>query len=156
MTDTATEDGPNRRSIKNILVNPQQQLKYSFALVAGCCLSVILFLMVVVFQIKQTIAAMGLAYQLDGDVIDAIQGALTSAVYVSILLAVAIAFLAVLMGIRMSHRVYGPIVAIKRHIANLSEGNYKARLSLRRNDDLLEIRDALNALAEALEKRHSK
>ncbi len=151
-----SQNGANRRSYKNIMVNPKQQLRFSLILVTGSCLSVILFLMVVVFQVKQTLTTLGVAYRLDPEVILAIQSALTSAVYVSILLAAGVTFLSVMVGIRLSHRIYGPVVSIKRHMAALSEGNYKARLTLRKHDDLLDIRDSLNALSEALEKRHSK
>lgn len=154
--ETAEQDGRNRRSFKNIMVNPKQQLRYSFVVVTGCCLSVIAFLMVVVFQVKQTMATLAVAYRLDTEVVTAIQSALTSAVYVSILLAVGVTFLSVLVGIRLSHRIYGPVVAIKRHIGALTEGDYKVRLTLRKHDDLLEIRDSLNQLAEALEQRHSR
>jgi signal transduction histidine kinase len=156
MSQAATEDGANRRSVKNILVNPRRQLKFSLALVVGCSLSVILFLMVVVFQVKQTITTLGLAYRLDADVVGAIQSALTSAVYVSMLLAFGVTGLAFVIGIRLSHRIYGPIVAINRYIDSLTEGNYKARLTLRKDDDLTEIRDSLNKLAESLEKRNSR
>jgi len=156
MSEAEQQDGSNRRSFKNIMVNPKQQLRYSFVVVTGCCLSVILFLMVVVFQVKQTMTTLAVAYRLDSEVVTAIQAALTSAVYVSILLACGVTFLSVLVGIRLSHRIYGPVVSIKRHIGQLAGGDYKARLTLRKHDDLLDIRDSLNSLAEALEKRHSR
>lgn len=61
---------------------------------------------------------------------------------------------ALVTGFVLSHRMYGPLVSIKRHIAQLREGDYSARLSLRQTDDLSEMRDALNDLAGALETRH--
>lgn len=56
--------------------------------------------------------------------------------------------------IRLSHRVFGPFVPIKRHIAELAAGNYSSRFRLRRDDELGEIMEALNELAEALEARN--
>lgn len=155
MAETMTED-INRRSIKNIMVRPKQQLRFSLALVTICCMSVILFLLVVVFQMKQTLATLALAYRLDVEVVTAIQGSLTSAVYVSLGLTAGVTALAFAVGIRLSHRIYGPIVAINRFIGSMEEGNYKSRMTLRKDDDLIEIKDALNKLAEALEKRHSR
>ena len=61
---------------------------------------------------------------------------------------------ALVTGFVLSHRMYGPLVSIKRHIAHLREGDYSARLSLRQTDDMSEMRDALNDLAAALETRH--
>ena len=59
-----------------------------------------------------------------------------------------------LTGVVISHRIFGPIVSMKRHIASLREGQYTARLQMRESDDLVELKDALNDLAAALEARH--
>ena len=61
---------------------------------------------------------------------------------------------ALVSGVVLSHRLFGPLISIKRHIASLREGQYSARLQLRENDDLAEIKDSLNDLAAALEQRH--
>jgi methyl-accepting chemotaxis protein len=156
MVDSVANSGADRRSLKNFMVRPRQQLRYSLALVTGCCLSVILFLMIVVFQMKQTINTLSLAYRLDPEIVVSVQGALSSAVYVALLLAAGVIGLAFIVGIRLSHRIYGPLVSINRFIEELAGGNYKSRMTLRKDDDLIEIRDSLNNLAESLEKRHSR
>ena len=157
MTDiNVPEDASNRRSLKNILVNPKKQLRFSLILVTGSSLTVVLFLLVVVFQMKQTLLTLGIIYRFDLEIVTAMQSALTSAVYVSLLLTAMVTFLSVLVGIRLSHRIYGPMVAINRHLSELAGGDYKRRVTLRKDDDFLEIQDSLNALAEALEKRHPK
>ena len=57
------------------------------------------------------------------------------------------------MGVRLSNRIYGPLVPMLRHIQNLKQGIYSSRVVLRQNDELIELRDALNELAAALEAR---
>jgi len=54
-------------------------------------------------------------------------------------------------GVRLSHRIAGPIVQIKRVIEQASKGEYKSRIQLRSNDYLHEIGDELNLLLEKLE-----
>lgn len=59
-------------------------------------------------------------------------------------------------GIKVSNRIYGPLIPINRHIQNLKDGHYGSRMVLRRHDELTEIRDGLNELAAILEARHPK
>lgn len=156
MSESSTQMDPNRRFTRNIIVNPARQMRFAMALVTGCCVSVILFLTVIVFQVKQTVANMATVYRLDPEVHNSIQQVLTSAVYMSLFLTVAVTALAMIVGLKMSHRIYGPLVSIKRFIGELAEGKYSGRLSLRKNDDMSDIKDALNLLAEALEKRNAR
>ncbi len=68
--------------------------------------------------------------------------------------ACALSVFALVAGVVLSHRLFGPLVSINRHIATLREGQYSARLQLRSSDDMSELKDSLNDLAEALERRH--
>lgn len=54
-------------------------------------------------------------------------------------------------GVRLSHRIAGPIVQIKRVLERAVKGEYKSRIQLRSNDYLHEIGDELNLLLEKLE-----
>ena len=52
-----------------------------------------------------------------------------------------------------SHRIFGPVVPIRRTIQKLTSGDYSTRINLRLSDEFKNIADDLNHLAEALEKR---
>jgi len=52
-----------------------------------------------------------------------------------------------------SHRIYGPIIPIRRHIQSLVDGNYSSHISMRAGDHLKEVVDDLNRLAEVLENK---
>jgi HAMP domain-containing protein len=49
-----------------------------------------------------------------------------------------------------SHRIFGPVVPIRRHLARLIAGNYDEKMTLRKNDEFKEIARDLNRLAEVL------
>ncbi len=70
--------------------------------------------------------------------------------------AFALGLFCIILGIRLSNRLYGPLIPLQRHIRNLIEGHYGSRVVLRRNDELTELRDSLNELAAVLEARHPK
>ena len=55
--------------------------------------------------------------------------------------------------IYFTHKMVGPTVAFRRHIAALKEGRYDAKIKLRRGDAFNEVASALNELSDVL---HSK
>ena len=54
-------------------------------------------------------------------------------------------------GMRLSHRIVGPMVQIQRVLERAIKGKYEARINLRTNDYLNEIADDINLLLEKLE-----
>ena len=57
------------------------------------------------------------------------------------------------MSITLTHKVYGPLVSIHNFIDDLKKGDYKKRITIREKDDLKDLVNKLNDLAEALEKK---
>lgn len=57
----------------------------------------------------------------------------------------------VAVSIFFTHRLIGPTYAFRRHIRELTRGNYKSRVNLRKGDAFTEVADDLNELAAKLE-----
>jgi HAMP domain-containing protein len=55
-----------------------------------------------------------------------------------------------------SHRIFGPTIALRRHIKKLKNGDYSSRAHLRAGDELHDLADELNELAETLEEQKVK
>lgn len=70
--------------------------------------------------------------------------------------ALVLAFVVVLFGVvlRMTHKVYGPLVSVERFVDQMAEGQYHRRVAIRGGDDLPRLVGKLNSMAEALQKRH--
>lgn len=58
-------------------------------------------------------------------------------------------------GLRLTHRVAGPLIRITNTLQQLAAGDYSIRIKLRKGDSLTEVADAINVLAEALQSRRS-
>lgn len=56
-------------------------------------------------------------------------------------------------GIRLTHKVAGPLVRINAALQQMARGDFHVRLKLRKGDSLIEVADAINALAETLRPR---
>lgn len=67
-----------------------------------------------------------------------------------------IVILALILWALYSFRIFGPQVAIERHVQALIDGDYSARVHLRRHDEFIELAERLNRLAESLEQRKSR
>jgi hypothetical protein len=55
--------------------------------------------------------------------------------------------------VRMLHRVVGPLVRIRRAIKAVTDGEALTPIALREGDHLQELKDELNAMLDALERR---
>ena len=144
----------SRRPVSGRLVRPRQQLKYAMILVCGGIVAQSLIIGAVVYFMNQSIATITAKSNLDPEVIAVITNAITNSLVLVMLVATAVAMAAILIGVKLSHRIYGPMIPFRRHIDELKDGNFGSRIRLRKDDDLLEIRDALNDLAITLEDRY--
>ena len=59
--------------------------------------------------------------------------------------------------VRSHHKHTGPLVAVTRFVQSMTNGYYAARLNLRKKDThLRNLEASLNAMAEELERKHSR
>lgn len=60
------------------------------------------------------------------------------------------------LGMRLSHRIVGPMIQIQRVLERAIKNDYSPRIHLRNNDYLYEIADKLNLLLEKLDQKTKK
>ena len=56
-------------------------------------------------------------------------------------------------GIRLSHKVAGPLVRIRAALADMAQGRFDIHIKLRKGDALTELAEDINRLAESLRNR---
>ena len=56
-------------------------------------------------------------------------------------------------GVRLTHKVAGPLVRINAALRQLADGNFNVHLKLRQGDSLVELADLINTLAATLRSR---
>lgn len=145
-----------KRTPTGTIIRPRQQFKYAFILVAGGILAQSIVIGVVAYFIHSTISNVIDTHHLDPEIGQMITQSITLSMSILMVVAVAFALVAVLIGVKLSHRIYGPLVPFARHIEQLKTGNYSVRMNLRKTDDMNELKDALNSLAETLESKYPK
>ncbi|MBI4343359.1 MAG: HAMP domain-containing protein [Candidatus Omnitrophica bacterium] len=66
-----------------------------------------------------------------------------------------IAPVVVWLGVRLTHKVAGPLVRIQAAIQQMTQGDYQVNIKLRKGDSLVELAESLNTLASTLRSRSS-
>lgn len=147
-----------RRSFRSLFIEPFKQVKFGLSFLGLSSL----FLIIMAYMIIQ-----GFLSQYDQlmqlyNVTD--QGAkyalITNDIFIHNMVYLSVIYLIYILVLfffvfKITHRFYGPTVAIDRFIKQMKEGNYSFRLSIRKKDELQNVIQNLNSLAEVLEKRHS-
>ncbi len=59
------------------------------------------------------------------------------------------------LGLRMTHKVAGPLVRIMATLRDMTAGHFNQRITLRKGDSLTELASAINLLADTLQSRRN-
>ncbi len=139
----------DQRSIRNILVKPGLQLRYAFyvgAIASACaCALSFGFLVLTLSLLSEPGLFMNIAKAVEtfehirwwGFGLVALTGLLSLTSFI--------------VGLRLSHRLAGPLRRLDKYLELLLAGNYSERVSLRESDEFRDIADKLNVLADRLE-----
>ena len=157
-SDTARQSG-RERTLRSILVDPFRQIKFGIYMIGTS----LVFILVSAFmfwhafddQYNQLITIFKVV---DPEELWELR---LNDVFKANAIRIIIFFLVFLGGMftlafYLTHRYYGPLISIERFLDDLTDGNYKSRVSIRSTDELQELVRKLNHLASVLEQRHPR
>jgi signal transduction histidine kinase len=125
-------------------------MRMSLAIVSICTTFLAFIIIVFWWRMNQVIYAIDANDRIMAGIVrDAVIPALRIMIAYVILLGVLVGVVSVM----LSHKIYGPLVPLLRHVKALKEGSYASRVHLRATDEMGELATALNELAETLEAR---
>lgn len=143
-----------QRSMRNILLRPEFQLKYSFYFVGITLITMGGVFLLFLLSLEDMIATLAVVYRIEPEVIGAIQESLRTATFTTVIVGALFGLISVSLGIILTHRLIGPMVPIRRLIQQLSEGQYGIQGRLRTKDDYQDVMNDLNRLSLKLSERH--
>jgi len=145
----------NRRRLKNLVQKPSLQYRHAVYYFAFMVVGAIVVQAIILGTLQRFMIETLLAGGVDPlRVQEALNGQLRGYMLRITLLFPVLGLGAMFLALRMTHRFLGPQVPMRRHIQALAEGNYDSRCNIRKGDELQELADDLNLLAEALDQRH--
>ncbi len=144
-----------RRGYRSWFVEPYLQVKLGVLLLLLNLVFAGLTLGVFGFYIWDIYQAMSTYFKLSGDQATEILQKLSLPIQAGLGLMVAFIGASLLITVRYTHRIYGPLVSIHRFLDELLQGVPVTPLILRESDQLQGLADKLNRLADA-ERSHSR
>lgn len=131
-----------QRRLKNILISPDSQIRFGAAYLA----------MTIIANVVVTALGLNLYYywvnNSGGDM-----SFLAMIIGGCVVVTLAMYAFAFLLGLMVTHKIFGPIVPIQRTLNRLKAGEYSARIHLRKTDELQMklLAESINELAALLE-----
>ncbi|RME14587.1 MAG: hypothetical protein D6797_08440 [Bdellovibrio sp.] len=144
-----------KRKLRNFLLIPEFQLKYAlyFILFSFFSASVFYFTFYIwSLHFVETILKTEVASPEISHVIDLFLKRLTEVNWLFIAYVLLSIIFSSITAIVVTHRVAGPMIAIKRVVAEFKNGNVNVRFSFRQRGDLKNIEDDLNDLLDLARK----
>lgn len=140
----------NRRKASNVTVDPKAQLRFAqpFAILLVASLATINLIFWQVFSSKGSMASSA-----PPEALAFLNNAMAQAVLYSSIGMLVIGILTLMLWLVYSHRIFGPMVPIRRQVEALKSGNYDFKINLRKNDEFKELANELNQLADLLKAR---
>lgn len=143
----------NRRSSRNLLIDPNFQVKYAFYFASSGLAVLGLLFTLIMTRLNRALEEMPV---IAGDPMR-LEGLLTSLIY-DVSLFSLVAFLANAVfsfgfALYMTHRVAGAAFNIENYIKEMTAGNYTTDRTLRKSDDLQAVMAALRELASTLKSK---
>ncbi|MGE4133554.1 MAG: hypothetical protein AB7F86_18100 [Bdellovibrionales bacterium] len=142
-----------KHSRKQWLIEPQYQLRFAFYFIGGGITLQMLLCLYLLYSLEATLQKILNESQMPEDItitlLDKVGTVELNITVISMFLMV----IAVILGVRTTHRIYGPIVQVRKHVAALMSGDFSSRIHLRDRDHFTELSEDLNQLAEVLAKR---
>lgn len=153
-TTNKPEEKQHRRSMRNILLHPEFQLKYSFYFVGVTVLVMGGVFLVFLLSLEDVVNTLAVAYRIEPEVVAAIQDSIRVATMTTIVSGALFSLISISLGIILTHRLIGPMVPIRRLIRQLHDGEYGTQGKLRKKDDFQDVMNELNELSLRLQSRH--
>jgi len=78
------------------------------------------------------------------------QSILPSVIYTNLITLALISSASILVTLFVSHKIVGPLIRFQKEVLEIGEGNLTKRISLRRKDQIEELKNSLNQMTESL------
>lgn len=148
--------GRERRKIRNLVQDPRVQYRYVLYFFGFAVAAAVVNQMFMVHAFRGILIQALLGTNIDPDTLPAAVGAPLQALALRMTLMYPILGMAcAAFAIWVTHKFVGPQVALRRHIRCLQKGDYAAVCRLRRGDELEPVAEALNELAQELERKQN-
>lgn len=146
-------DQGNRRRIQNFLIEPGIQIRYGMYISLFGVLLVLLLALTFYSTLQEDIMFLVQLTDVPQQAYLLINDRLMETFYFGIALILVFGAICFMVGIYITHRFVGPIVAFRRHVQMLKQEDFNYKTHLRPKDDFRDLAEELNSLSDFLKKK---
>ena len=142
------------RNFKNILINPEYQIKYVFWVTTAGLSLIAANAFIVYHYIKENYKLLVELSPMDEASKAQLYQELNEILVKLGIVGFIFVVLTAIIGIRMSHRTAGPLYHFKRVFNEIKSGNTNARVRLRPKDDFKDVAESFNEMMDSISKKN--
>ncbi len=139
------------RKIKNFAIAPDKQFRLAFILICAGLFVFLAFFGFELWLLSSVISNLTPLAPPDSELHALVAQSIWWSWAAFALISIIFSLLVLLGTLVISHRFFGPVFALRKHIEALLKGEYSHRTHLRKSDELKELAADLNQLSEKLE-----
>lgn len=148
---------PQRRTFRSLFIEPFKQVKFGLSFLGLSSLFLLIMAYMIVTAFMAQYEQLMELYEVTDE--GAKYALITNDVFMSNIIYLSLAYFFYILVLfyavfKITHRFYGPTVAIQRFTKQIEKGNYAFRLHLRKGDELQNVAAYLNTMAETLQNKH--
>ncbi|NRA64489.1 MAG: hypothetical protein HRU19_08405 [Pseudobacteriovorax sp.] len=135
-----------RRGFSSWFVEPHRQVKLGLMFL---CLNLVfsfVILLVFGFYFYDVYSTVSEYFQLSASQSNQVLNKFLPPIFIAAALTVLFIVTSILLSVKYTHKIYGPLVSIHRHLDGLLSGEKLPQLNLRESDQLKELADKINEL----------
>jgi len=141
------------RKLANFAISPKKQLRLGLIFASGGLAIFLAFFAFEYWLLTGIISSLTPLIPEDSPVHQMLADSLMWSWVACLLIALVFALVVILGTLVITHRFYGPMIALRRHTWTLLRGEYEHRTHLRKHDEFKELANDLNQLSERLQKK---
>ncbi len=145
--------GKSNRKLKNILINPSYQLRYTFWVTATGGLLVLINSLIFYLFVRENYSTLVDLGPMSPEAKLQLYQELNEIILYLGVLSVLFLVVVSVFGVLMSHRTAGPMFHFKKVFAAIAGGDLSARVKLRPKDDFQDVADSFNEMIDKLSAR---
>ena len=137
-----------RRGLKSWLVEPYRQVKLGLMFLIVNLIFSVLILGTFGYYVYDMYTTVSTYFNLSHDQSVSMMSKFTVPIFVGLALMTLFVLTTLMISIKYTHQIYGPLVSIHRFLDAILEGRRPEQLQLRQSDQLKDLADKLNTIAE--------
>lgn len=154
MPEVVTSPDKKQRKLRNLIVNPQYQLRYIFWLSLSGVLLIVIYSCLVYYYVSENYALIvelaPITDEAKAQLYSELRGVVIRLSGLSLFF---VGFTGIL-GLFFSHRTAGPLYHFNRIFKEIGGGNTQARVRLRPTDDFREVAASFNEMMDEIETKY--